>query len=113
SEGRAATHQAIVGDRLRLPLDDVLARAVTGRAPLAHPAFVWDVAIGQSTVATHHVKANLFYRHLRFHRLPAIGDTISTRTQVVGLRENRRKKDRAPTGLVALRIVTTDQEDRV
>lgn len=113
SEGRAATHQAIVGDRLRLPLDDVLARAVTGRAPIAHPAFVWDVAIGQSTVVTHHVKANLFYRHLAFHRLPAIGDTLSTRTTVVGLRENRRKDGRAPTGLAALRMVTTDHRGDV
>lgn len=113
TDGRAATHQAIVGDRMRLPLDDVLSNAVTGRAPIAHQAFVWDVAIGQSTVATHHVKANLFYRHLTFHRLPAIGDTLSTRTTVVGLRENRRKEGRAPTGLAALQMVTTDQRGEV
>jgi acyl dehydratase len=113
TDGRAATHQVIVGDRMRLPLDDVLSHAVTGRAPIAHPAFVWDVAIGQSTVATHHVKANLFYRHLTFHRLPAIGDTLSTRTTVVGLRENRRKEGRAPTGLAALRMITTDQRGDV
>ncbi|HEY3717976.1 MAG TPA: MaoC family dehydratase [Jatrophihabitantaceae bacterium] len=109
STGRASTHQAIVGDRLALALDDELARAVTGRAPLAHPALVWDVAIGQSTVATHHVRANLFYRGLRFHRLPAIGDTLRTRTEVVGLRQNRARPDRAATGLVALRITTCDQ----
>jgi acyl dehydratase len=30
--------------------------------PLAHPAFVCDVAIGQSTLVTQRVKANLFYR---------------------------------------------------
>jgi acyl dehydratase len=112
TDGRAAAHQAILGDRLRLPLDDPLAREVTGRAPLAHPAFVWDVAIGQSTVVTHHVKANLFYRHLVFHRLPAIGDTLSTTTTVVGLRQNRRREGRAPTGLAALRMVTVDQEGR-
>jgi len=109
STGRASSHQAIVGDRLALALDDELARAVTGRAPLAHPALVWDVAIGQSTVATHHVKANLFYRGLRFHRLPAIGDTLRSRTEVVGLRQNRTRPDRAATGLVALRITTRDQ----
>lgn len=112
SEGRAAVHQTIVGDRLRLPLDDVRAQAVAGRSGLAHPAFVWDVAIGQSTVATHHVKANLFYRNLVFARLPSIGDTLTTCTEVVGLRENRRREGRKPTGLVALRMVTTDQEDR-
>ncbi|GAA0235323.1 MaoC family dehydratase [Cryptosporangium japonicum] len=112
TSGRAATHQAILGDRLRLPLDDGLAHAVTGRAPLAHPAFVWDVAIGQSTVVTHHVRANLFYRNLAFHRLPALGDTLHTVTTVAGLRQNSRREGRPPTGLAALRIVTVDQDGR-
>ncbi|MGB2922061.1 MAG: acyl dehydratase, partial [Mycobacterium sp.] len=74
--GIAAAHQAILGDRLRLALDAELATAVTGSlGPLAHPALVCDVAIGQSTVVTQRVKANLFYRGLRFHRFPVIGDT--------------------------------------
>ncbi|MGB3441366.1 MAG: MaoC family dehydratase [Actinophytocola sp.] len=112
TSGHAAVHQAVLGDRLRLPLDDVLARAVTGSAPLAHPALVWDVAIGQSTVVTRQVLANLFYRGLAFRRFPVIGDTLRTVTEVVGLRENSRKPGRAPTGLAALRITTVDQEDR-
>ena len=45
---------------------------------LAHPALVSDVAIGQSTLATQRVKANLFYRGLTFHRFPVIGDTLCT-----------------------------------
>lgn len=112
TSGHAAVHQAVLGDRLRLPLDDGLARAVTGSAPLAHPALVWDVAIGQSTVVTRQVRANLFYRGLAFHRFPVIGDTLRTVTEVVGLKENSRKTGRAPTGLAALRITTVDQEDR-
>ncbi|MGW4488669.1 MaoC family dehydratase [Amycolatopsis sp. NPDC004368] len=112
TEGQAALHQAIVGDRLRLPLDAGLAEAVTGRAPLAHPALVWDLAIGQSTGATHHVRANLFYRGFVVRRLPRIGDTLSTVTEVVGLRQNRAREGRAPTGLAALRIETTDQNGR-
>ncbi len=110
--GLAATHQSIVGDRLRLALDARLSRAVTGGGQLAHPALVWDLAIGQSTVATHHVRANLFYRNLAFHRFPAIGDTLSTTTEVVGLRQNRPRPDRPATGLAALRITTVDQEGR-
>ncbi|MFD9740696.1 MaoC family dehydratase [Umezawaea sp. NPDC059074] len=110
--GHAATHQAIVGDRLRLPLDEGLARAVTGGAPLVHPALVWDLAIGQSTLVTHHVRANLFYRDLVFHRFPLIGDTLSTTTEVVGLRQNRPKPGRRPTGLAVLRIRTVDQDSR-
>jgi acyl dehydratase len=112
--GLAAAHQAILGDRLRLALDADLCAAVTG-APgsLAHPALVCDVAIGQSTLATQRVKANLFYRGLTFHRFPVIGDTIYTRTEVVGLRANTVKPSRAPTGLAALRMTTIDQADRL
>jgi acyl dehydratase len=73
---------------------------------------VWDVAIGQSTLVTHHVRANLFYRGLAFRRYPVLGDTLRTVTEVVGLRENSRKPGRAPTGLAALRITTVDQEER-
>src|SRR5882757_4006924 len=112
--GAAATHQSIIGDRLRLALDAELALAVTGAtAPLAHPALVCDVAIGQSTLVTQRVKANLFYRGLTFHRFPVIGDTIYTRTEVVGLRANSVKPGRAPTGLAALRMTTIDQADRL
>ncbi|GAA4737251.1 MaoC family dehydratase [Actinomycetospora chibensis] len=107
TEGRAAAHQAIVGDRLRLALDDRLASLVSG-GPLAHPAFVWDTAIGQSTLLTRRVVANLFYRGLVFHRLPRIGDTLSTTTEVVGLAQNRSR----PSGLAALRITTVDQAGR-
>nr|WP_255496817.1 MULTISPECIES: acyl dehydratase [unclassified Mycolicibacterium] len=113
TSGAAATHQAILGDRLRLSLDADLAQAVVGSsAPLVHPALVCDVAIGQSTLVTQRVKANLFYRGLTFHRYPAVGDTIVTRTEVVGLRQNTAKPRRAATGLAALRMTTTDQLGR-
>lgn len=111
TEGRAAAHQAITGDRLRLPLDSELCRRVAGgpAAPIAHPALVWDVAIGQSTLVTQHVVANLFYRGLVFHRVPRIGDTLHTCTAVTGLRQNRLRPERQATGLAALRITTVDQ----
>jgi acyl dehydratase len=113
TSGAAATHQAILGDRLRLALDADLAAAVTGEpGPLAHPALVCDVAIGQSTLVTQRVKANLFYRGLAFHRFPVIGDTLYTRTEVVGLKQNSTKPGRAATGLAALRMTTVDQLDR-
>jgi acyl dehydratase len=112
--GLAAVHQAIIGDRLRLALDADLSAAVIGAsAALAHPALVCDVAIGQSTLATQRVKANLFYRGLAFHRFPVIGDTLYTRTEVVAMRENTAKPGRAPTGLAALRMTTIDQADQL
>jgi len=114
TSGAAAGHQAILGDRLRLALDADLAHAVVGTTgPLAHPAFVCDVAIGQSTLVTQRVKANLFYRGLTFYRYPVIGDTVFTRTEVVGLRQNTAKPGRAPTGMAALRMTTIDQVGRL
>lgn len=112
--GVAAMHQAILGDRLRLPLDAELSRLVAGgTTSLAHPGLVCDVAIGQSTLVTRHVKANLFYRGLAFFRYPVLGDTLFTRTEVVGLKQNSAKPGRAPTGLAALRVTTIDQLDRL
>jgi acyl dehydratase len=108
TDGLAALHTAIVGDRLRLPLDAELSRRVTGAA-IAHPGLVWDVAIGQSTLLTGRVIANLFYRGFMFHRFPSIGDTLYTTTEVVALRQNRARPGRAATGLAAFRMRTRDQ----
>jgi acyl dehydratase len=112
TSGLAAAHQAITGDRLALALDHELCRAVTGGGPLAPPGLVWDAAIGQSTVVTQRVKANLFYRGLAFRRAPGLGDTLRTSAEVVALRQNQPRAGRAPTGLAVLRITTTDQQDR-
>jgi acyl dehydratase len=113
TEGHAAVHQAIVGDRLRLALDATLSCRVLGATGrLAHPSLVCDVAIGQSTLLTQRVIANLFYRGLVLRRAPVIGDTLHTTTEVVALRQNRPREGRAATGLAVLRIRTTDQEDR-
>ena len=112
TSGLAAAHQAITGDRLVLATDHDLCRRVTGGDPLASPSLVWDVAIGQSTVVTQHVKANLFYRGLAFRRTPRLGDTLRTSTQVVALRQNQPREGRAPTGLAVLRITTVDQRRR-
>jgi acyl dehydratase len=112
--GVAAVHQSIIGDRLRLSLDADLAMAVTGSTTaLAHPALVCDVAIGQTTVVTQRVKANLFYRGLSFHRFPVIGDSLFTRTEVVALKQNAARRGRPPTGLAALRMTTIDQVGRL
>jgi acyl dehydratase len=111
TEGHAALHQALAGDRLRIALDRTLGEAAAG-GPVAHPALVWDAAIGQSTVATGRVVANLFYRGLLLRRPVRLGDTLRTTTDVVARRENRVREGRRPTGLALLHIRTVDQEDR-
>jgi acyl dehydratase len=111
--GLAATHQAIVGGRLRVVLDHGLGRRVAGDGPpLAPPGLAWDVAIGQSSVVTQNVVANLFYRGVALHRAPRIGDTLSTTTEIAGLRQNSRRPGRPATGLAVLRITTVDQQER-
>ncbi|MEA2222760.1 MAG: hypothetical protein QOH83_1136 [Solirubrobacteraceae bacterium] len=111
NEGHAALHQSIVGDRLRLALDATLSERVAGRR-LAHPMLVCDVSIGQSTLPTQRVIGNLFYRRLMLRRLPAIGDTLRTTTEIVALKRNAIREGRKPTGLAVLHIVTKDQEER-
>jgi acyl dehydratase len=111
TDGLASLHQALFGDRLRLPLDHACSRRVAhGEQALAHPLLAINVAIGQSTWASQRVKANLFYRGLVLRRPPRIGDTLSTRTRVVALRQNRSQPDRPATGMVALEITTRDQD---
>ena len=111
TEGLLATHAAIVGNRMRLALDRDLSRRVTGGA-IAYPAAAWDVAIGQSTLMTRRVIANLFYRDFAFRRFPRIGDTLHTHTAIVGLRQNRARAGRPATGMGVMRIRTVDQDDR-
>ncbi|NDF86939.1 MAG: MaoC family dehydratase, partial [Gammaproteobacteria bacterium] len=108
--GHVALHQALFGDRLRLPLDAATAERVTGVSqPLCHPLLAINVAIGQSTWASQRVKGNLFYRGLALQEPVFTGDTLYTRTRVVGLRQNRTQAGRAATGIVALEMTTTNQ----
>jgi acyl dehydratase len=109
TDGHAALHQAVFGDRLRLPLDHTLSREVTGAGALIHPMLAINLAIGMSTYATQRVKANLFYRGLVLKRPVFVGDTLTTTTRAVALRQNRPKPGRAATGLVVLEIATVNQ----
>ena len=109
--GHGILHQALFGDRLRLPLDNHLSKAVTGRdAPLANPALVCNIAIGQTTYATQRVKGNLFYRGLVLHRPVYFGDTLTTTTKVAALKQNRSKPGRPATGMVVLDMLTQNQD---
>jgi len=114
TEGHAALHQAMFGDRLRLPLDHATsARVTNSSAPLCHPLLAINIAIGQSTWASQRVKANLFYRGLVLRRPVFLGDTLHTRTKVVGLRQNKPQAGRAATGIVALEMTTTNQHGEI
>ncbi len=110
-DGHAAFYQALTGDRMRLPLDRELSRAVTGNAHgLVHPLLVINLVNGQTTYASQHVKGNLFYRGLLHQQPVFLGDTLTTATRVVGLKQNTIKPGRAATGMVALEMETTNQD---
>ncbi len=110
--GEAAAYQAICGDPLATSLSRPLAEAVTGRpGALVNPALVLHISIGQSTVATRQVIANLFYRGVALHRPVRLGETLRSTVTIRGLRELSRREDRPARGLVLLGIHTTCLDD--
>ena len=58
------------------------------------------------------MKGNLFYRRVQLLRPVHIGDTLTTRTEVVALRQNRPKPGRPATGLVVLRVQVENQRNK-
>jgi 2-methylfumaryl-CoA hydratase len=111
-EGRAAWYAAMSGVQSPLFLDAALARAVAGER-LVDPGLVAQVSIGQSTVATRQVVANLFYRGMVQHRPVPVGTTLLTDVEVGAASEARPRPDRPPRGKVVLQITTRDQDGEV
>ena len=110
--GHAAFHEALFGDRLRLPLDATLCEKVTGSArALVHPNVICNVAIGQTTAPTQRVRGNLFYRGLILHRPVFVGDTLRTSTKIVALKQNSAKPGRDATGMAVLEIHVDNQRN--
>jgi len=98
--GHAAFHEALFGDRLRLPLDAVLCEKVTGSVrALVHPNVICNIAIGQTTSPTQRVKGNLFYRGLILHQPVFVGDTLRTSTKIVALKQNSQFSSATPCAL--------------
>jgi acyl dehydratase len=112
TSGHAAFHDALFGDRLRLPLDATLCKTVTGSTrALVHPNVICNVAIGQTTSPTQRVKGNLFYRGLILHQPVFVGDTLRTSTKIVALKQNRAKPGRDATGMAVLEIHVDNQRN--
>jgi len=111
-EGHAALHQALFADRSHLPLNQPLCQQVTGHDRLmVNASLLCNAAIGQTTYASQQVKANLFYRGLVLKKPVHLGDTLTTTTQVVALKQNKFKAGRAATGMVALEMIVRNQRD--
>lgn len=112
TSAHAAFHQALFGDRMRLYLDQTLSEKITGKPGiLINPSLVANLAIGQSTVPSQRVMGNLFYKGLVFREPVFVGDTIKTKTKVVGLKQNKVREGRAASGMVALEIHVLNQKE--
>ena len=110
--GEAAVYQAVCGDPMATSLDRLLGEAVTGRSGrLVNPGLVMHVSIGQSTVATRRVIANLFYRGVALQRPVWEGETLHTEVTIRGLADLSRRSDRPARGLALLGIRTTCVDD--
>ena len=110
TSGHAALHQAIARRQVAAAARRRLSRAVTGsEGTLVHPNLVCDVAIGQSTGSDPAGPRQPLLPRPGAAAPGPSGDTLRTRTEVVGLKQNRPRADGTRRGLVALRIQTENQ----
>lgn len=109
-EGLAAQYLSIMGDQLRLALSTPLSAAVTGRPTrVANPGLVLALSIGQSTVATGRVIANLQYRDVALLRAVHLGETLRTVVTPRAASWTRSGSDRAKV-LLAMELTTAEGE---
>ncbi|MFI6390155.1 hypothetical protein [Nonomuraea sp. NPDC050540] len=110
-EGLAAQYQAISGDPAGLTLSGPRAYATTGaEARVVNSALVLHLAIGQSTVATRIVIANLFYRDVTLHRQIHLGSTLTSTVTPIA-RAFTRDNGNGRRAKVLLSVETRDQHD--
>jgi 2-methylfumaryl-CoA hydratase len=106
-------YRAITGDQHGLTADTAAYRKVSGSTgALANPGLVMQCSIGQTTMATRRAIANLYYRSVRVLRPVEIGETLSTTTTVLGLRDST-PKDGQVRGKVWLGIDSSTERGAV
>ncbi len=110
TEGDRAVYGSIYPTRYAVPSSAVFAASV-GLDP--HPVedlIGFHVAFGKTVPdVSLNAVANLGYAECRFHRPIVPGDTISTSSEVIGLKQNSNGK----SGVVYVRSTATNQRDEV
>ncbi len=113
TEADNALYRSITGDQHVLAADVRRYRSASGATgALANPGIVMHYSIGQTTMATRQAIANLYYRSVRVLAPVELGDTLSTMTTVLGLKDSAPKGDQY-RGKVWLGIVTSNQDGPV
>jgi acyl dehydratase len=113
TEADNAIYRAITGDQNLLAADRSIAAAVTGNeAGVVNPGLALQYSIGQTTMATRQAIANLYYRSVRVLRPVFIGQTLTTTTTVLGMKDSSPKGDQF-RGKVWLGITTSSEDGPV
>ena len=113
TEADNAIYRAITGDQHAMVADATKYRAASGSGGmLANPGLVLQYSIGQTTMATRQAIANLYYRSVRVRRPVEVGQTLSTVTTVLGLKDSAPKGDQF-RGKVWLGITTSCEDGPV
>ncbi len=94
TQADSAVYRAITGDQHLATANHGLYQQISGRSgALVNPGLVMQIAIGQTTNATRKAIANLYYRSVEILRPVEVGETLSTTTTVLGLRDASPKGD--------------------
>lgn len=110
TEGDRALYGALYPTRFAIPSSAEFA-AASGLVPAPVEELIgFHIAFGKTVPdVSLNAVANLGYAELRFHRPLVPGDTLSTSSEVIGLKENSNGK----TGVVYVRSTAVDQDGAV
>lgn len=110
TEGDRALYGAIYPTRFAVPSSAEFARSVGLAAHPVEDLLAFHVAFGKTVPdVSLNAVANLGYAEGRFHRPVVPGDTLRTRSEVIGLKQNSNGR----TGVVWVRSTATDQRGDV
>jgi 2-methylfumaryl-CoA hydratase len=110
TEGDRALYGALYPTRFALPSSAEFARSVGLAQHPVEELIAFHIAFGKTVPdVSLNAVANLGYAELRFHRPVVPGDTLSTRSEVIGLKENSSGKN----GVVYVRSTATNQRGEV
>jgi len=110
TEGDRALYQALYPTRFAVPSSAEFAASVGLDPAPVEELVAFHIAFGKTVPdVSLNAVANLGYAECRFHRPVVPGDTLSTTSEVIGLKENSNKK----TGVVYVRSTATNQRGEI
>ena len=106
TEGDQALYQALYPTRFAIPSSAEFAKSVGLAVHPVEELIAFHIAFGKTVPdISLNAVANLGYAELRFHQPVVPGDTLSTSSEVIGLKENSNGK----SGVVYVRSTATNQ----